>query len=131
MTAVLKAMAKREREAAGERLSFDASSFEDEIISEASVAAAMPVLSAVGVVASEDGALFWRGFSFERVSQVLAAVLDSPDDGPTGRNQSKTRGKLSRWPAASEHFISHCLTFQILSFLMPFNTTTVLPMFWR
>ena len=92
MSAVLKAMAKREKEAAGagERLSFDGSSFEeDEIISEASVAAAMPVLSAMGIVASEDGANFWSGFSFERVSQVLASVLDSPDHDPRGRNQSK------------------------------------------
>ena len=87
VAALLKAMSKREKLHDGvEKLIMDKSALKEEI-DEASIVAALPVLVGMGIVqrvASSEGDTssakdLWNGYSVEKITEVLASILDARD----------------------------------------------------
>ena len=87
VAALLKAMSKREKLNDGvERLAFNKSALKEDV-NEASIDTAMPVLLGLGIVQRQVADCdtsspkdFWNGFFVERITEVLASILDANDD---------------------------------------------------
>merc|ERR1711971_1058089 len=87
VAALFKAMSKKEKLHDGvEKLVVDRSALKEEV-NEASIDAAMPVLLGLGIVqrVASDGDTsspkdLWNGFSVDRITEVLASILDAHDD---------------------------------------------------